>query len=1263
MWTNLIKNYNLDHERQELCLHPSNLKWFKAYISCCKNKSFTYDYLFQEGTDDVSQYDILDNRNNTLFLQRLSLILSWFSISCQFIFLDTTDDVIKKDDPLPNELFNGQYFPKEKLSYSNITSGNFDPLVIFIHCDEKNKYTLYITKSVESEIEEIRCEFCHETKESTFQMLKCIYTSHKKWLDENNKCVICKRFIADENVGLQAHFKVFHKLALAQYELLKRVKKNLNENDEESLEEFLDKQEKGYKDFDIKNSDNLLKSVNTTRITIDMAYDFETFPLSLGNDDAVPYIVSISMKPNFYYIGNCTIEQEKFEKIICRRFEEILRHDHFIILEPEQNKVFCLDPLFKPTVNAYTSIDPRKLKRDITQLENDLITLPTGDINSFLEGGGEDNARTLMRTKSRVTHRLMSALRNFLIFLNGDFREQELYGDIEEVIVRLTAFNGSRFDHLFVEHYLKLVAPSHIKSFFKFRKIIQAKGQISKISLPLYNRKIDGKTRGKIKTTQIKFEIVDVSLMRAPNTLSNLLRDLKIKDLKFPMSNDGHDYMAKYCLELEPDLVCPYPVTNKIKKLLGCPDENFTQWEEEFNQCLIAHKTMWQNSIDIFKFSEYFYSYGIKDSISAYCLLPFMYKESVDYLKIIQDENMLDGLTMLDYFGIAISTSGLAFKIWHIDQKSFIQPKGIAAITIRESLIGGFCQPHVKGEIKSEEEFLFPDNQITQIDIVSMYANAQRSCYMAMGKCETGTPKVAKAIEYCNELLSVSLKINIGLAHYQPIFGYYILIPPQDLKDHCELGPVGVKIKMKYTTTIFGQRITKNVDNLSWCGIPRLQALTPQDALTMRNMGFYVRLLDTPEAIKRTVLFETFGDPMKKFNETHIKMKIKAKKDGNSSLEKTAKLLNNGMYGRTIMNPSSVEIQLVKSSHEITDLYHRQFKGEIEIMKIQPLTYKLLTKRNNGVESVVEDIYYQIKFKHAGISSGPIHIGAQILGHSHSIYFSMFMVLDPLFGLIPVKRRCPGNMYSDTDSWYPQNNLLKRHSKWKFGSFICESPENPFDNNKWCVVVEEKEPNGESNTRGIFLGKKNYCFTTFNRKKDKDLILVSKGQNIKSLSGQSFKTVLNHSIMSENEYTLAMRDKEKIETERLSFYRNLFVGPTEMPLRQTTLRRELKMNDTIMGRHDYFPHVTFSPYSITQIKPNKADDIIQEITIFDSLYLHPELICGRNKQLTPEIVYQLVNHCFLHEREETHPILKLIKSSPDKVPNVSNLHRFMIEDE
>ena len=585
----------------------------------------------------------------------------------------------------------------------------------------------------------------------------------------------------------------------------------------------------------------------------------------------------------------------------------------------------------------------------------------------------------------------------------------------------------------------------------------------------------------------------------------------------------------------------------------------------------------------------------------------------------------------------------------------------MAAVTIRESLIGGFCQPHVLGEIDSESEYMFPDNQHTQIDIVSMYANAQRSCYFASGKCETGTPNVASSIDFCNKILETPLGINIGLAHYQPIFGYYIIIPPRNLKDHCELGPIGIKMKMKVSNMIFGHRVTKIIENLNWCGIARIQALTPQDALTMRNMGFHIRMLDTPEALKKTVLFETFSDPVKKFNEIHIRMKIAAKMAGNSSLEKIAKLLNNGFYGRTIMNPAQIETVLLKTSNEITNLYHRQFKGEIDILKLQELNYQILMTRGDNPK-IYEDVYYQAKFKNSlAKSSGPIHLGAQILGHSHAMYFSLAPIVDPSVGWIPVDRRCPGNLYSDTDSWYPQNGLLKRYPSWRFGSFICESPENPFDNNKWCVIVEEKEPGGVPNTTGMFLGKKNYCFTTHNNEnKRKDLSLISKGQNKSKLSGESFRTVINNSVVKRSDYEEVMGEKMRIETERLSFYRSFFTDNMGSPIKQTTLKRELKLNNTIMGRHSLYPNVTFSPYSVTQIKPNSPDEVIEEITVVDGLYLHPEIM-GKSRHLTPEILHQLIYHCFWDETKETHPILNRVKTTNTNPRQVSstNLERFM----
>ena len=282
-----------------------------------------------------------------------------------------------------------------------------------------------------------------------------------------------------------------------------------------------------------------------------------------------------------------------------------------------------------------------------------------------------------------------------------------------------------------------------------------------------------------------------------------------------------------------------------------------------------------------------------------------------------------------------------------MDAGYYIQPRGVAAQTIRECVIGGFCQPLQIGEVKSGHDFCFYNNHFTQLDIVSMYANSQRSQFYADGKCQTDTTSVKKAIKYCNKILEQPG--SKGLIQYLPIFGFYAVAPPERQEDRCSLGPIACKIKIKEKVKVEIQQSgdlwlkdgVRTTENVTWCGIPRFQALSPQDALTFKNLGWTIVMLETDEAVRRTVLFETFRGPIKEFCEIHIELKLDAKRAGNTAIEKLMKLIVNGLYGHTLMKAIHERVLTITDTKELTRLYSRAYCGEVSLKNVMECSYSL----------------------------------------------------------------------------------------------------------------------------------------------------------------------------------------------------------------------------------------------------------------------------------------------------------------------------------
>lgn len=1223
------------------------------------------------GNVEIENDNIWDT--NVYILRKLATILKWYGIPVIYKTLHFTDS--KKDKFLTKEVNDGNYFIEpENMMFDKNFSGNFEPLTIFIGPNPLNvrTYILYISIAVRNPI--IYCWFCNTEKPNSFRALKCIHENHCSLWQPHDECSVCKNRL--KKIEKIHHYELAHKLARVQFQQYEDIKETLKDNIRREEEE-----KNEHPDYKVIDSYSYLEKLNKSHVTIDISFDYETFTTNIdGKGDSIPYMLSLAIGVNYCYALDTIPDQVSFsERInsICRYHLEL---NKFIILSESQTEKFYLNKSLEPLITAYSIFNPASLMNKITTLEKDMNKMPTSNITSKeYENVNKNHIVSLHTVKNAVTERLILFLHALLRYLNHDCREDhpEIFGDVEEIIVRCFAYNGARFDNYFIEQYLKFCTIERVNNLFKNRVVLQGKDGIGKISLGMRSakkKKLDDEEDESKKYFDVQLEFVDIFKMRAPLSLEKQLKGLNIKDLKFKMKNDGHTYMHKIALGLEKDIILPYPCSlpcwDEVKKnLLGRPtpiklntpsfpgfsisspskhipnNKECELWDKEFEECIDAHRSLFKQNK--WNFTQYYMSYGIKDSISCYCLMAALHVESTEYLKILYDQGMFSDLQRnpfnedddqdiiiksLDYFKLGISCSGLAFKIWHLDKGIYIQPKGIASSTIRECIIGGFCQPLIMGEAKSGEDFAFYNNHFTQIDIVSMYANNQRSSYYADGRCETGTVKVKEAINKCNEILQYWDKI--GMEHYQPIFGFYALAPPCD-KDRCALGPIACRIKLIEKTNnwsnIDGKRTTENI---TWCGIPRFQALTPQDAVTFKNLNWTIYMLDTDEAVSRTVLFEKFDAPIKKFAEIHINIKLKSKKEGNLAMEKLAKLIVNGYYGKTLMKPVFNQVLTITSSKELTKLYTQAYSGDILLKNVVECSYSLLIPQIMGGFCKVETIYYIVKIEtRFASSSGPIHYGAQTLGHSHASYHSIY-INDIQRGFVDVNARNPTQFYGDTDSWFVQNGILKNYPPYKLGSFMSEMPENPFHNNQWCVIVEEKEPFGIHGNSACICGKKSYCYIDDNCQQ-KEILKVAKGQKLSDLRTDHYRQVIDKKLLPRDQFEDLYNHSLKVQTTRLSFLKSLFAFNDRSPIVQTTLSRELQVNYTISGNHDLLSNqkkfrVRVVPHSASDIDPNDPENEILSIEVLDSRTKTPELLNGYENTKLPK---NLHDACYYHFAE------------------------------
>lgn len=1287
------KRFDLDKRRQLSCLTAKQEEIYRVFKDTIPSK-LSVENLFGEE----------DNmwKTNTQLLKKLSLILKWFGIPLIYKKLIVLDDDIPKEH-LIRELYNGKYDfqPDGDMIYHDVKSGNFEQLVIFYSLNPKTKSTItfYFTSQMKNGA--VHCHFCGEEKSNEFEILKCIHTNHPTlWTANEEECSVCNNKIK-KNDQIH-HYELKHKLADAQYITYLNLKKKLNGDVEREIIE-------DNPNYTIIDSHNYIKKLNTSHVTIDISFDYETFTAKVDHGDAIPYMLSLSLGCNFHYTHGTIPDHEKFKRMIKECCLSKLEKNKFIVLNNSQEDAFYIDPLYKPLITAYTTFPPRKMIKNIDEMTETMKELPT----TVLDESQYKRTRvfTLNNIKDIITERFIDFLYSLSKELNFVYRKEyaDVFGTVQEVIIRPFAYNGARFDNYFIEQYLKFCNIPKISRTFANRQVLQGKDGISKIFVAFRYGTKKYKSRseeideedccnelesdieieeGEETTTleesvanfQLQIEVVDILKMRAPTSLANQVAGSKIKDLKFKMNSSGHVLMHEINLGHKKDIRLPYPTVGKEwtkwkTELLGRPIEmkqydtgfrdkligpsisvkkqmdnakEIKQWDDEFEECINAHRHMFAGSDIEWKFSQYYISYGIKDSISCYALMLALYNESVEYLEKLNNEGLFNDLQRdpnnddeeikiksLDYFKLGISTSGLAFRLWHISKKTFVQPKGIAAETIRESIIGGFCQPQMIGEIKSGEDFCWLNNHFTQIDIVSMYANAQRSNYYADGTCEVGTEKVKKSIDYCNRVLDTDNAL--GMIHYLPIFGFYALAPPTNHKDRCSLGPVAIKIKMvEHTGRWCNRNGLKTTENITWCGIPRFQCLSPQDALTYKNMGWTIRMIDTPEAVSRTVLFETFRAPLKHFAEIHIKLKLQAKKDKNVPIEKICKLIGNGLYGKTLMKPIYDQILTITSCSELTKLYTQAYCCEIIIKNVMECSYSLLIPRKNNKFDKIQEVYYIVKIQYKFAKSiGPVHYGSQILGHSHAQYFSLNAVVDVHKGLVEPEYRCPSQIYGDTDSWFVLNGVLCHYPSYKFGSFMAAMPENPFNNNDWCVIVEEKEPFGIHGNSALICGKKSYCFITDNDepRKTKELVKAAKGQKLSDLRGIHYRQVIDKKLLSREKFEDLYEENMRVETERLSFMKSLFNPNDKSPIVQTKLKRELQVNYSISRKHKVLGNcdkfsVRCIPHSASEIEPNEEENTIKSIEILDSRSIYPDLLIGEGT-----IPTDLYKACYYHYAE------------------------------
>lgn len=1265
IYNHVKKLYNLNDKRQTDTLTTTQIN-IANYFFETMPRLLNFKNLY--GDVEIENDNIWNS--DGYILRKLSKVLKWYGINVVYKTINFTDD--KKDEFLTKEVNDGKYFiePEEMCFETNTWSGNFEPLIIFIGPNPLNirTYILYITIAIKNP--QIFCWFCNTLQLNSFRALKCIHINHCSMWQLDDHCSVCNTQVNKEDQI--HHYELYHKLARVQFEQYNEIKQALKTSPENVKEE-----EEENDCYTIVDSYPYIDKVNKSHVTIDISFDYETFTTHVDKKgDSIPYIISLAIGCNYQYTLDKIPHPDLFsEKInsICRYYLEL---NNFIILTENQTEYFYLDPR-QPQITAYSILNPASLKKKIDRLESKMEKMPTVNLTTKQYSEVNKNHVVSLHTvKNAITERFILFLNSLLRYLNYDCREDypELFGEIEEVIVRCFAYNGARFDNYFIEQYLKFCTIDRINNLFKNRVVLQGKDGITKISLNLSRKK--KKNEDDKQPFQVQLEFVDIFKMRAPLSLEKQLKGLNIKDLKFKMKNEGHELMHKIALELEKDVVLSYPCTssswNDIKEnLLGKPKPNeqispvfpgfivvnsskssnqkeIDIWEKEFEECIVAHRSLFNNKK--WSFTQYYISYGIKDAISCYSLMAALYIESVEYLKKLYEYGMFQNLQRnplnnddddeeltiksLDYFKLGVSCSGLAFRIWHIDTGTFVQPRGIAASTIRECIIGGFCQPQILGEVKSGEDFTFYNNHFTQIDIVSMYANSQRSNYYADGKCEIGTLKVKEAVVHCNKMLQYW--DNIGMEHYRPIFGFYAICPPDD-KDCTSLGPIACRIKMiEKTNNWFTINGKKTTENITWCGIPRFQALTPQDACTFKNLGWHIYMLDTKEALSRTVLFEKFSSPIRKFAEIHIQIKLQAKRECNLAMEKLAKLIINGYYGKTLMKLIFDYILTITSAKELTKLYSKAYCGTIKLKNVIECSYSLLVPYNNNMTKI-ETIYYIVKIEsHHASSSGPIHYGAQTLGHSHAAYNSI-EINDVHRNFVSYKWRIPSQIYGDTDSWFIQNGGLRNYPSYKIGSFMSEMPENPFHNNQWCVVVEEKEPFGIHGNCACVCGKKSYCYIDDNCEPQKNVAIlkVAKGQKVNDLHSEHYRQVIDKKLLPRAQFEELYYHSLKVQTTRLSFLKSLFASNDRSPIEQTTLSRELQVNYTISGNHEILSdepkyRVRCVPHSASDIDVNDKNNELVSIEILDSRQKLPELLNNYEKTKLPKRLYDA---CYFHFSE------------------------------
>lgn len=729
---------------------------------------------------------------------------------------------------------------------------------------------------------------------------------------------------------------------------------------------------------------------------------------------------------------------------------------------------------------------------------------------------------SIMDTVMKTVRDLVYSVRSELGQLQGTAMEDFLRDDLDGgVVVRAWAWNGSSFDHIFLLRNLALrmgdpfwrgmSVTNHNNRLVKMRKIYRMQSkrhptcpmvELCFLDAMNFDQKTSlAKMAGNYQLPQSKLKVNYEVMNECFRKPSLLRRGLPNRPL-FPQA-----FLQEVCGDSE-------EAEGELRR-------NWSLWN--------------RNDKRVFDELSYYALYCCMD---AYICGRIVRKRSDGWngaLLQLMNERLFgqEKVRYFDFHAGAVSAPGSCFNILKMsrgpDNPLYI-PKGDCGRIVQQCVLGGRSECQVQGLVRPGEGLCYPRGIPMQLDVFSMYGCCM-TYPMPAGK-PTHHSRPHRLAETFNGIFMAHERVQLAWFK-KPVFAKFHVRPPFDRRENLgAFAPLGVRMRMTTEDEVTGEKA--HCENLVWGHVEREQYMSIVDAMLCRNAGYDVWMVRDAPAVS----FEDGWHPeMAPYMRFFIAAKSEAKARGDKMEEARCKLACNACYGKTIQKPSAVSFEIC-TDEKMEQLLALQTLGEVSIRQHMPIFC---------LES--QDLQHMVQYKSREPQyTGPSHFGVITLSYSHDCFMAMGSSTDCLQGAVDLDYRPKTGLYSDTDSVYTTDAVLRYMDLSTFA--VTGSKLNSYDPVTGVnrVYFDEKEPFRAQDV-SVFMGKKLNCHL----KDGKFLGVTAKGHALKDLTGDKF--------------VQAVQDNTASLTERVTFKKKLFphVGITVEPL-----KRQFKLTQLIYSLHrDY----------------------------------------------------------------------------------------------